>query len=728
MEVQSPQHGKVEMEKVFYEDFVEILLLKKFAFILQCCAAVVLASSCTKYPAAVEESLQMAGGNRGELQKVLRRYSRHSSDSLKFRAACYLVEHMRWHFSTQRIESMDGRFAQGLSELTQLYSALTDGLSAQEVMSDEVKTLLRWRGRTTQLRFDSTLAESEVREGIFPDLQYVNFDFLASHIDNAFRMRDSVEAVQSLSFEDFCRYILPYRSMPFPWLNSGGELSHIFSPYLNRPASSRFSERILRYNACMKIRALFGNKPVKSPLGLYGLFFHNAYDCTGIASYAVNVFRSCGIPAALEFNASSRRFAGRHFYCAVPDSTGRWRSFNPETELPGDVDFLSLSFTNTFRYTFEPQKNSPYCQRNEDEPLPGIFSTPCILEVTPNIYDVQELTLPFSAPVQNCIAYLYVFQKNASGTTAATWGYVNHRKGTVSFPNVMYNVVYFAAYLDHDGEQFFADPFWLTKDTSAAQGYKIHTMDEIADSDTLRNRQLVLTRKYPRKPNMVKLAESMVGTVFAAAGKIDFSDAKVLHTVTQAPNPYFQEVRIRRPKAYRYYRLSAPEEHPQSNISMVEFITDKKYGYQNVCTPTPVSILSPQDVKILEEEVHKVRLLDAPIEQLKKRASSDGNMQTAPTFRNINLRLKEPQVVTAIRYAPKNADNGVTPGDFYELMRWDNGWKSCGVQKAKYSYVEYAVPGSSRLYWLKNLTRGQEEQPFVVRNGRQQFLYYDVIN
>jgi hypothetical protein len=79
--------------KVFYEDFVEILLLKRVAFILQCCAAGILAASCAKYPAAVEESLQMAGSNRGELQKVLRRYSRQPSDSLKLRAACYLVEH-----------------------------------------------------------------------------------------------------------------------------------------------------------------------------------------------------------------------------------------------------------------------------------------------------------------------------------------------------------------------------------------------------------------------------------------------------------------------------------------------------------------------------------------------------------------------------------------------------------------------------------------------------------
>ena len=47
-------------------------------------------------PADVEEALALAGGNRRELKAVLRHYRQ---DSLKFRAACFLIANMRWHYS-----------------------------------------------------------------------------------------------------------------------------------------------------------------------------------------------------------------------------------------------------------------------------------------------------------------------------------------------------------------------------------------------------------------------------------------------------------------------------------------------------------------------------------------------------------------------------------------------------------------------------------------------------
>ena len=65
----------------------KIVLL--WGVILGCCA-------CMDLPADVEEALALAGGNRRELKAVLRHYRQ---DSLKFRAACFLIANMRWHYS-----------------------------------------------------------------------------------------------------------------------------------------------------------------------------------------------------------------------------------------------------------------------------------------------------------------------------------------------------------------------------------------------------------------------------------------------------------------------------------------------------------------------------------------------------------------------------------------------------------------------------------------------------
>ena len=63
-----------------------------FLFILYffCC-------SCTA-PSRLETALRQSGANRSELEKVLAHYE---GDSLKYRAACFLIEHMPGKYSLE---------------------------------------------------------------------------------------------------------------------------------------------------------------------------------------------------------------------------------------------------------------------------------------------------------------------------------------------------------------------------------------------------------------------------------------------------------------------------------------------------------------------------------------------------------------------------------------------------------------------------------------------------
>jgi hypothetical protein len=58
--------------------------------ILFCC-------SCTE-PSRLETALRQSGANRPELEKVLAHYA---GDSLKYRAACFLIEHMPGKYSLE---------------------------------------------------------------------------------------------------------------------------------------------------------------------------------------------------------------------------------------------------------------------------------------------------------------------------------------------------------------------------------------------------------------------------------------------------------------------------------------------------------------------------------------------------------------------------------------------------------------------------------------------------
>lgn len=114
---------------------------------------------------------------------------------------------------------------------------------------------------------------------------------------------------------------------------------------------------------------------------------------------------------------------------------------------------------------------------------------------------------------------------------------------------------------------------------------------------------------------------------------------------------------------------------------------------------------------------------------MEQKAEYDGNRLTAPSTDSIiTLRLKEPQVVSRVRFAPLNADNGIHRGEWYRLHYWEeNAWKSAGTIQADYEYVVFHNVPLHKLYWLENLTTGNEEMPFVMKDGEQHFVYNDLI-
>ena len=90
---------------------------------------------------------------------------------------------------------------------------------------------------------------------------------------------------------------------------------------------------------------------------------------------------------------------------------------------------------------------------------------------------------------------------------------------------------------------------------------------------------------------------------------------------------------------------------------------------------------------------------------------------------SIIFDLSKETRIGCIDFYPRNDGNFIWPGDIYELYYQDgiNGWKSLGKQKAKGRKLRYKGPQNA-LFWLRNLTRGEEEQVFIY-NNEQQFVY-----
>ena len=138
--------------------------------------------SCTRN-VGLERTFQRAGENRAELEKVLRHYE---EDERKHDAALFLLERMAdcYGYADPLIDS--------LQELRYL-SSLPD----REYWTDSVKKV--W----SHVSFHDS-------PKVY-DAQVMTADYLINHIDHAFKVWDSRPWAQHYSFEEFCRYVLPYR-------------------------------------------------------------------------------------------------------------------------------------------------------------------------------------------------------------------------------------------------------------------------------------------------------------------------------------------------------------------------------------------------------------------------------------------------------------------------------------------------------------------------------------
>ena len=136
---------------------------------------------------ALEFALRAAGNNRAELEKVLRRYHANATDSLKYAAACFLIENMPFYTYPE---------SEQLENYKSYYIWLKETRSRSfELLADSVRQVFGPIDRMQQKR----------------DILEVDSAYLCHNIDWAFKVWQEQPWGKNVSFETFCKYLLPYR-------------------------------------------------------------------------------------------------------------------------------------------------------------------------------------------------------------------------------------------------------------------------------------------------------------------------------------------------------------------------------------------------------------------------------------------------------------------------------------------------------------------------------------
>lgn len=136
----------------------------------------------------------MAGKNKNELEKTLNYYLLITPDSLKYKAACFLIENMLGHYSYKDTLVIANYY----NEIDSI-AELSDRDSLYEIISN------KYNGISLQAK---------------PDVECISSQYLIDNIENSFKLWRNNEWTRQLDFNDFCEYILPYKTMRYQILDN----------------------------------------------------------------------------------------------------------------------------------------------------------------------------------------------------------------------------------------------------------------------------------------------------------------------------------------------------------------------------------------------------------------------------------------------------------------------------------------------------------------------------
>jgi hypothetical protein len=113
----------------------------------------------------LEHALKLAGVNRSELEKVLAHYSQNPADSLKYKAACFLIENMIYYYSYE---------GEILDDYSQIYKEIsTSGKEPQSILDSFV------------VKFGYISRQNLIKK---PDIREIKSDYLIHNIEWAFKV------------------------------------------------------------------------------------------------------------------------------------------------------------------------------------------------------------------------------------------------------------------------------------------------------------------------------------------------------------------------------------------------------------------------------------------------------------------------------------------------------------------------------------------------------------
>jgi hypothetical protein len=647
-------------------------------------------------------------------EAVLEHYSATPEDSLKLKAASFLLHNM------QGLETLDPAsvsqnqpFFSYMEMTASKYDVENHGQGKRKIPDD---VFAKGMDSMVAIYSANVNALTEPAPRFRTDTAIITPEFLINNIDQAFSTWKSAPWARQLSFPDFCEYILPYRIGDSWWDKSR---SYFRDRYKHLADSLKKEENRITVGETIRQDIHLWYKedgtfsttyPFMKPMPFERILKGGWGDCYEATLIRVTAMRMLGVPVAFEMiprwgNVNSQT----HFFYKIIDPvhdtiTSKIDNANVYRDtryivdgssyveklekVPGNINITyNKSIPKIFRLCFSMQDSSLGHRRLPDGSVPPFFKSDRLNDVTANYIETANVTIDLS-PTNNKFAFLCVFHPN--GWEPVAWTEVTGNKAV--FRNMGKNIVYLPAfYINNKLEP--AGPAFLLK----LDG----TIQPLIPSPS--KQKMSLTRKFRISSHNVGNAMQCVGARFQVANDSGLRDTINLHTIRDVKLS-MTGVSVNNPQKFRYVLFRFDSAH-KSSVAEME-VWGIKDGRQIKLQGLPIG--NPGEYK----------------NNIKNAFDADKLtyfMYNPEKENYIGLDLGAAYTITEIRYCPRNDDNNIAEGNVYELFYWDNQWISIGEQTGKeLDPLMYSGPANA-LFWLRNKTKGVEERIFTYRNDQQVF-------
>lgn len=646
-----------------------------------------------KKQSELEQALLFAGDNRAELEKVLKRYSINPADSLKYKAACFLIENMPGSFSGNS----------GIPGICQPFYDAYDSLG--KVYHYEMNAE---RGKKIDCLW-GMFSSGNIQSSHLPyqtDIGHISSEQLISEIELAFKAWRENVYTRDCSFDEFCEYILPYRRINGLVIDDARKTFYLrhHTKYFTTPDKDMIDEAdSLLYQYRHLTHSQFWGTRI--PILTASTFEHLHHGlCEHRCWYNSLLFSSLGMGVAVDFvPAWGNRNNNHTWNVLIKDGQSyafeafwdndRWKYKRIYNNNTFDYDWGRFRLAKVYRHSFKNYMEGPITDRRvQPEDIPDLFKNFKKKDVSHEYFDTVDVTVPLqNIPKNTRYAYLCVW--NFHNWQPVQWGRIEKDKAV--FHGMGKDVVYLPCYYEHGSLIHAGEPFLLNTE-GVIETFRTDTADT---EDLYIKHYAGAPLHHGNEWNNIIIEQTRIYGSLSPS----FSGGDTIVLFPDSIEIYNKKISSRYDQPVRYIRVSLP--YRKVTFSNLAFYYKNSTGEEKKIET--VTLIHPLDST--ENGETTAYIFDEYIATGYRREVDRDY---------IDMDLGDEYRITSVCFTPY-FEAGLKDNLEFELFYWSNGWQSIGKQPGSNKHVIFKDVPKNALFILQHPDRNNRpgSRPFIYREN-----------